>query len=76
VESEQEVPLSEIDFLPYTITALGKEGADDAPIGAIPPTVIKSEVRKVQPRGQVLSVEVKFETGTQIGLSPSFKARV
>ncbi len=75
VESEQEVPLSEIDISPYTITALGKEGADDAPVGAIPPSVIKSELRTVQPRGQVLSVEVAFETGTQIGLSPSLKAR-
>lgn len=74
VESKRVASLDEINLSPYTITAVGKEGAEDAPEGAIPPNVIKSDLRSDQHRGQILSVEVGFETGTQVGLSPSFKA--
>lgn len=73
VESKHEVSLADIDLAPYTLTAVGKEGIEDAPKGAIPPNIVKSELGTDLSQGQILSVEVEFETGTQVGLSPSFK---
>lgn len=75
VDSKSQVILEEIELTPYTLTAIGKEGSKDGPLGATPPKISKKELRQGESHIKILSVEIEFEAGTQVGLSPSFKGK-
>jgi hypothetical protein len=75
VESNHEVSVGDLLLMPYTLSAVGKEAAEDAPSGSISPKVVRSGLRTGGSQIQILSVEIEFEKGTQVGLSPSFKAK-